>query len=182
MVSIAQTFGSTAHVSPLLRKVRRLGFGAPEDLLRLAAARGCHHYMPIGGEVREGEDPGLAVLGDEELGVAMISGSQVHDPRLIRCAAQLLSGSDISASKLARLACMERCVPLLAYIAFHAIKGDLDRRDFWSELLQRLPPSSPVASDQWPHPSRFVIQSGYKRGGGAPAPIWLRPRRREASR
>jgi hypothetical protein len=182
MVLIAHTFGCTAHLSPLLRKVRALGFAEADALLCLAGSRGCHHYSPA--EQADGEtlDPGSAVLSNEELGIAMISGSQEHDPRLIRCAAQLLSGIDISATKLARLARMERCEPLLSYIARNAVKWDSVRRDFWLDLLEHLPRTNRVSSDLWPHPSRFLIQAGYQRGGGVPDPVWLRPRMREVSR
>lgn len=149
--------------------------GEPEALLRLAVARGCHHYAPQdpGSQALMLDDPGTEILGNEELGVAMITAAQRHEPQLIRCAAQLLSATDISAAKLARLAQMERCAPLLAYIARHALKWDVSRRDFWSDLLDRLPPGGPRSSVLWPHPSRFVIQAGYQRGGGAPAPVWL---------
>jgi hypothetical protein len=181
MVLIAHTFGCTAHLSSLLRKVRSLGFTCADALLQLAALRGCHHYAPrvsIDGVII---DPGCAVLSNEELGIAMIAASQEHDPRLIRCAAQLLSGPGISATKLARLAKMERCVPLLVYIARIALNWDSFRREFWQDLLECLPETDRVASDLWPHPSRFMIQAGYQRGGGAPAPVWLRPRRPEVS-
>jgi hypothetical protein len=121
-------------------------------------------------------------LSNEELGIAMIAASQEHDPRLIRCAAQLLSAPDISATKLARLARMERCVPILAYIARNALNWDSVRHEFWLDLLQCLPATDRVASELWPHPSRFMIQAGYQRGGGAPAPVWLRPRSLGGSR
>jgi hypothetical protein len=182
MVLIAHTFGCTAHLSSLLRKVRSLGFTQADALLRLAAARGCHHYSPPDTFDDDIVDPGCAVLSNEELGIAMISASQEHDPRLIRCAAQLLSGIDISAAKLARLARMERCEPLLSYIARNAVKWDSVRHDFWSDLLEHLPATECVSSDLWPHPSRFLIQAGYQRGGGVLDPVWLRPRMREVSR
>lgn len=170
------------HLSPLLRKVRRLGFARPEDLLGLAAARGCHHYAPSDIDVRAVRDPGTQALSDEELGIAMISAAQENDPRLIRCAAQLVSGPALSAAKLSRLAVMERCTPLLAYIASHAVEADTERPAFWKELLGYLPEAAPKTSAQWPHPSRFMIQAGYQRGGGAPASVWLRPRAGEALR
>lgn len=182
MVLIAHTFGRTAHLSALLRRVRSLGFTQAEALLRLAAARGCHHYSPSDSFDGDNVDPGCAVLSNEELGIAMIAASQEHDPRLIRCAAQLLSAPGISATKLARLARMERCVPILAYIARNALNWDSVRHEFWLDLLQCLPATDRVASELWPHPSRFIIQAGYHRGGGAPAPVWLRPRSLGGSR
>jgi len=177
MVLIAHSLGGTAHLSPLLRKVRKLGLRTPDALLRLAVVRGCHHYAPADFDhiAEAATAPSHDLLGHEELAVAMISAAQEQDPRLIRCAAQLLGAPETSVETLARLACMERCSPLLAYIARHAIKWDASRSDFWRELLLRIPAGGPQDSEFWPHPSRFVVQSGYQRGGGTPAPLWLRP-------
>ena len=126
-------------------------------------------------------DPGCVVLSNEELAVAMITAARKPDPRLIRCAAQLIGAPDVSAPRLARLARMERCVPVLAYIARCAVKWDSVRQEFWSELLKHLPESEPLSSELWPHPSRFMLQAGYQKGGSIPTPVWLRPLRKEAA-
>lgn len=177
MPTIANTYGSTAHISPLLRKVRKLGLLTPNALLQLAVARGCGHYTPPDFKSEELRDPGSDQLGDLELAVALISGAQDYDPQLMRCAAQLLSAPHIKAAKLVRLAKMERCGPVLSYIAHHARQWDEGREAFWQEVSQRLPDQAgPVTSGVWPHPSRFMIQAGYRRGGGTSRPVWLRPR------
>ncbi len=176
MLLNAHTIGGTAHLSPLLRKATALGLADADDLLRLAVARGCHHYMPSDYAPTGAKDIGKQRFSDEELGVAMLSAAQRTDPRLMRCAAQLLSGPNIDARTLTKLARMERCTPLLAYIARHARDFDTERRAFWLAILDRLPQTPLHSSEFWPHPSRFMLQAGYKRGGGAPAAIWLRPR------
>ncbi len=176
MPSVANTCGSTTHVSPLLRKTKRLGLATPDSLLRLAVARGCDHYAPADYDKVQVDDPGADRLSDEELGMAMISGAQEYDPQLMRCAAQLFSGPDLDTAVLARLATMERCEPVLGYIAEQAGKWDEGREAFWDALVAALPHHEGYASTAWPHPSRFMLQSGYRRGGGAPKPVWLRPR------
>lgn len=42
--TLAEKLGTTAHLSPLLRKAARLGLGAAE-LRALAVQRGCRHYQ-----------------------------------------------------------------------------------------------------------------------------------------
>jgi len=176
MPVVANTFGSTAHISPLLRKTRRLGFVTPDSLLRLAAARGCAHYVPGSASTAgEAADPGRAALSDAELGVAMICGAQDYCPQLVRSAAQLLSGPDIDVKTLVRLARMERCAPLLRYIAEHARQSDEGHEPFWEAVLAGLPRGTAARRGVWPHSSRFMLQSGYQRGGGVPRPVWLRP-------
>ena len=176
MSTIANTLGRSVHVSPLLRKARKLGLATPDSLLRLAVARGCFHYAPTDFDVNTVNDPGRSCLSDEELGIAMISGAQESNAQLMRCAAQLLSGVSINPLVLVRLARMERCEPVLCYIAEQARQWDQLRSEFWGSVLAALPPAIGKRSDDWPHPSRFMIQAGYRRGGGNHKPAWLRPR------
>jgi len=173
---VANTYGSTAHLSPLLRKTKRLGLSTPDTLLRLAVRRGCAHYAPADETETRVVDPGLDRLSDTELAIALISGAQEYDPQRMRCAAQLLSGPRVDAVNLARLARMERCVPVLAYIAKLARQWDEGREGFWASVLAGLPPQPGFRSEAWPHPSRFMLQAGYQRGGGVPRPVWLRSR------
>lgn len=46
--TLARRLGTTAHLSPLLMKARRLGLRVPEDLERLAVRRGCRYYEGAG--------------------------------------------------------------------------------------------------------------------------------------
>lgn len=178
MLSVANTYGATAHLSPLLRKAKQLGLPTADALLRLAVKRGCGHYAPADYEAAQVRDPGFDRLTDAELGIAMISGAQVYNPQHIRCSVQLLSGPDIDARALARLAKMERCEPLLAYIAEQAKQWDEGREAFWSALAAALSCRIDQRSEAWPHSSRFMVQAGYRRGGGDHKPVWLRPRSR----
>lgn len=181
MLAVAHTYGSTTHLSALLRKVRRLGFATSDSLLRLADARGCAHYAP--GSAAAGDavaDPGREALSNTELGIAMISGAQEYNPHLMRCAAQLLSDPETEVNVLVRLARMERCAPPLRYIAEHARRWDKGREHFWEAVLSGLPRGGVGRPGVWPHPSRFMLQSGYQRGGGVPQPVWLRPGRGKA--
>lgn len=163
-------------MSPLLRKARRLGLATPHALLRLAVKRGCDHYTPTDYDEMAVVDPGLVSLSDAELGMALISGAQEYDPQWMRCAAQLLSRPGLTASGLVRLALMERCAPVLGYIAAEAAQWDAGREAFWTEVLAGLPVGMAAPTGVWPHPSRFMTQSGYRRGGGQALPVWLRPR------
>jgi hypothetical protein len=177
----ANTYGGTAHLSPLLRKVEKLGFRTPNALLRLAVRRGCTHYALTEDAHDPPADPGLAALSNIELGMAMISGAQDFRPQLMRCAAQLFSDPAMEVGKLVRLARMERCVPMVAYIARHARQWDTGREAFWAAVLAALPRPRVMSSSAWPHPSRFMLQAGYQRGGGVPRPVWLRPRPPQSS-
>jgi hypothetical protein len=181
MPTIANICGSTAHVSPLLHKAKRLGLATADCLLRLAVARGCEHYAPADYDRARVNDPGSERFTDAELGMAMISGAQDYDPQLMRCAAQLLSGPDLDPGILVRLARMERCERVLAYIAVQARQWDEGREAFWASLMALLPPKASMPAGIWPHPSRFMLQAGYRRGGESHKPVWLRPRKRASS-
>jgi hypothetical protein len=176
MATMASLCGGTAHLSPLLRKARALGLETPDSLLRLAILRGCTHYVPADYNPLEVTDPGEERFGNEELGVALISGAQEYEPQRMRCAAQLLSGKGLNVETLSRLALMERCEDALAYIAKQGSQWDVEGKAFWTKLSSLLPKSLLEASEVWPHPSRFMLQPGYRRGGAMHTPVWLRPR------
>ncbi len=160
MPTLAQTIETTTPVSPLLRKARRIGIRSVDDMIALAASRGCSHYLPGTRPV-----PALAdELGDEELTILLIVGENPYEPTAIRCAA-----------KLARLALMEKCERVLAHIARAGIDHDLDGTDFWRDLLNRLHAPPARQESALPHWTRFVSMPGIQRSG--PAPIrWLTPR------
>jgi hypothetical protein len=183
MLSVANTAGSVPHISPLLRKVRLLGFPTPDALLLLAVKRGCSHYAPADYDGAAVMDPGTDVLSNEELAIALLSGAQEYHPQRIRCAAQLLGNPEMDRSSLVRLALMERATPVLRYIADQAAIYDTGRRDFWKKLIAALPVAAKGRPGVWPHPSRFVSAPGRLRGGVVARPVWLRPgRMRHAAR
>ena len=177
MKTMAESLGNTTHLSPLLRKTRRLGLEDPAALLRLAVRRGCRHYTPGDYDEASVFDPGNDRLSDAELAIALISGAQTYDPQLVRCAAQLLGGPDLRPRTVARLATMERCVATLRHIAEAGLRYDQEYQDFWREILTALPISrAAVPRGVLPHPTRFVSQSGAVRGQRAGGRIvWLRP-------
>ena len=105
MPTLAQTIETTTPVSPLLRKARRIGIRSVDDMIALAASRGCSHYMPGLRSVPVSADE----LGDEELTILLIVGENPYEPTAIRCAAQLARSRLVNPAKLARLALMEKC-------------------------------------------------------------------------
>ena len=177
MSTIAENLGGTAHLSPLLRKVRRCGLHGPDDLLRLAVRRGCRHYTPADYDEAAVIEPGLAQLSDLEVAMALMTAAQTYDPQWLRCAAQLLGSPAIRAGAVVRMAVMERCVPIVRHIAEAAVRYDDVGRDFWTDVLVALPAGRPVRPGVLPHPTRFVAQTGVTnpRRQADRRTVWLRP-------
>lgn len=176
--SISERLGGTPHLSPLLRKTRKMGLTSPDSLLALAVKRGCLHYTPPNFIASNVLEPGKSQLSDAELAIALISGAQEFDPQRIRCAAQLLGSPNIDSAFLARLTAMERCEPIIAHIAQAALRHDEPERiEFWKNLSSRLKSQATPAPGILPHPSRFMVQAGLTKPGhnlGA-ASVWLKP-------
>jgi len=160
-MTLAHLLGSTPHVSPLLRKAWRLGYTEADHLLKLAVARGCRHYFSPDFERMDVQDCGKESFSNEELAVALVSGSLEGDARHIRVAAQMLGAPGVSVAKVARLARMERCVSMIRYIAEAGVREDPDDPSFWGALLEKLPASPPIPEGRMPHPSRFMSQPGW---------------------
>lgn len=178
-LTLARKLGEMAHVSPLLRKVV-YSSGCTEDkigewLLKCAVLRGASHYAREFEEGLPPDDPGLK---DEELGVALCLGEHPYNSAYIRAAAQLLSSPQIDATRLARLAVMERVEPVLLHIAEAAARFSSDTPP-WAYLRKRLrgrPRRQPGRPDALPHWSRFVSQTGVTPFGGGPEIKWLQRR------
>jgi hypothetical protein len=173
-VTLAEMLGTRPHLSPLLIKARRLGL-APQDLAVLAVQRGCVHYS-------SGDEPAapLATAGqftNQELAIALLSTAMPYDPHSIRCGAAMLNVDGNEPVHLARLAVMERCVALVRHIAEAGKKFEPENL-FWPRLLSALPPSSPVKSGVFPHPTRFITMTGFTRRGPGLVTEWQRPRPR----
>lgn len=171
-MSLSHLLGTTPHLSPLLRKARRLGYATANDLQQLAVLRGCFHYRLPDGKSEAIEDCGRDRFSNEELAVALVSAGSDGGAHHIRVAAQLLGAPGLHAAVVARLARMERCVSILRYIAEAGLREDETGADFWKVLLQLLPGSQTIAEGRMPHPSRFMSQPGW-----TPA---SRPQRRAA--
>lgn len=176
--TVAARLGETPHLSPLLRKTWRLGLRTPDQLLRLAVKRGCAHYTPPDFDPSAVQDAGRERLPDAELAIALISAAQEYDSQRVRCAAQLLGSPFVSPEVVSRLARMERCEAILAYIAYAALRTDIaERHAHWDRMLERIHPRRKVPAGCLPHPSRFTVQTGVtgpKQSGG-PRMVWLRP-------
>lgn len=172
--TVAEKLGVTPHLSPLLRKARRLGLATPDALLRLAVQRGCRHYAPPDFDLLV-EAPGPAQFSDLELAIALCSAAQCYEPVYVRCAAQLLGGPNTTSVALAQLARMERCEAVVAHIATAAILFDRGHESFWENVLALLPGVTPVKPGVLPHSSRFVLHSGVvDPRRPRPAIVWLR--------
>jgi hypothetical protein len=178
MKTVAEQLGQTPHLSPLLRKLRAVGLVAPDDLRRLAVARGCSHYRQTDDQSRS-FDPRVEQISNLELAIAMVTAAQSFDPVLVRCASQLLSGNNISVEAIVRLAKQERAVRVIRHIAKAGAELDTEDEDKWRRLLTLLPDTPEIPEGRLPHWTRFVSQTGITRVGKrldrTPRSIWLRP-------
>lgn len=180
MKTVAEQIGQTPHVSPLLRRLRRLGLKTAGDLRRLAVARGCWHYRRPDDETAAPPAVSPEVVSDAELAIGLLSASQEFDSTHVRCAAQLMSTDRISGQEVVRLAVQERAVPLVRHIARAAVEMEAPHREYWTRLLSLLSSRTEAPEGRLPHRSRFVSETGVtfhdgrldKRG----ARTWLCPR------
>src|SRR5437762_909324 len=149
--TLARKLGTTAHLSPLLRKALRLGLG-PRELETLAVQRGCQHYS----DGSEPERPLVSEeqLSNEELAIALLSTALRYDPHSIRCGAAMLSAEGNGPRRLAHLAVMERAVAVVRYVAEAGRKFE-PQNEFWQRLLDALPPGAAPRPGVMPHPTRF---------------------------
>jgi hypothetical protein len=175
---LARRLGDAVHVSPLLRKICQIS-GCSENrvgewLLKCAVGRGASHYER---DFPEDLPPDRPELSDEEIAVALCLGQHPYNSTFIRAAAQLLSSPRINASRLAKLAVMERVEPVLLHIATIAARFAPEAQP-WSHLLRHLPQRLSCPPDALPHWSRFVSQTGVTAFAGAPEIKWLWRRER----
>jgi hypothetical protein len=169
---MARRLGTTEHLSPLLRKARLLGLGTLGDLSQLAVQRGCRYYAD--GSRPQVTDPGLALLGNDELAVALLHGGQPWSPQATRLGAAMLGAPGLSAPRVARLARMERCETVIRHVA-EAGRHFEPGNPFWSDLLELLPTTSAAPEGVLPHPTRYVAMTGLTRSGRGLSAIWIRP-------
>ncbi len=179
--TLAQRLGTTAHVSPLLKKARQLGFDTTDKLEDLARSRGLHYYSNPSGKLNEDTAPYFAGpgLSNEELAICLLSiGLPYSQPR-IRMGGAMLAADGNSPVIIARLARTERCEQVVHYIASLGLSVEPENR-FWSELLELLPSFEMPRPDLLPHLTRFVAMTGYTRNGRETVMQWIRPRRAPA--
>jgi hypothetical protein len=172
-LTLARRLGDVTHVSPLLHRLsRRTGLELDDLgqwLLKCAIARGARHYRR---EFPPHLPPDEKSLTDEEIGVALCLGHHSYNAQLIRAAAQLLSSPRIDAQKLARLAVLERCEPVLLHIAAACERFDVNGQP-WAFLRARLPGRKVPSTDALPHWSRFVSMTGFTPAGRGLHSQWL---------
>ncbi len=181
--TLAKRLGTTAHISPLLMKARRMGLVEPEDLEKLAVRRGLRYYDAHGDSMK-----GLPVLADgsdmadsggfpnEELAVALLSLAAPYSLRRLRMSAAMLAAEGNRPERVARLACRERCEPVVRHIGQCGMKVEPDN-PFWGTLLDMLPKVPPTRPDVLPHLTRFVAMTGLSRRGKGSFMQWIRPTR-----
>ena len=183
--TLAQRLGTTAHISPLLMKARRLGLSAPEDFERLAVRRGLGYYDCLGEScvIREEQKAQnrdqLVALSAEELAVALASLSFPYSQLRLRMAAAVLATHGNSPERLARLARAERCEAVFVHIARCGERVEPEN-PFWKSLLSHLPRLPEARPDLLPHITRFVAMTGFTRRGKETVMQWIRPSRMSA--
>ena len=180
MKTVAEQIGGTPHLSPLLRRLRGIGLTEPDDLRRVAVARGCWHYRQPDDDLgTERSNHCWESVSDLELAMGMLTAAQRFDPVLIRCAAQLLSGGQVSLQEIVRLAVHERAVSVVRHIAQSGMEMDVENRERWEQLLGLLPRGPEVSEGRLPHRSRFASVTGIARRNGrldrGRNSVWLRP-------
>ena len=146
--------GMTYHMSPLRMKMLRLGLPDPKQWQTLAVQRGCTHYPTVSKPV---EDPGLDLLSNEELGLALLLGELPYDPQAIRLSAQLLSG-EIEVGKLLFFAKRERLECLLNRMASDILSFGVNHSN-WQKILDSTN-SREFPEAVLPHPTRYVVDQG----------------------
>ncbi|MEO5916930.1 MAG: hypothetical protein ABIS50_22065 [Luteolibacter sp.] len=182
-LTLARRLGTTAHLSALLMKARRLGLASPMDLERLAVSRGLRYYDSHGDSLKEmrrtpavsdsGSERGLT---NEELAVALLSPSALYSQQRLRMGAAMLAAEGNRPESIANLALRERCETVVRHIALcgHEVEP---QNPFWDKLLGLLPASDWVPQpDALPHPTRFVAMTGITRNGVGNLKQWIRPR------
>jgi hypothetical protein len=168
---LAAKLGTTTHLSPLLRKARRLGLDA-EGLERLAIHRGCDYYDK--GEALAPIAVSTSKFSNAELAIALLNPALRYNPWTLRLGAAMLGATGNSPKEIALLAAMERCEAVVRYVAEAGRKFEPQNR-FWSNLLQLLPSTPPPKSGVVPHPTRFVAMTGFTRRGEETVVEWIRP-------
>src|SRR5947207_14179874 len=86
--TLADKLGTTTHLSPLLRKARRLGLDA-EGLERLAIQRGCDYYDS--GKPFEPLEVSTEQFSNAELAIALLNPALRYSPQTLRLGAAMLN-------------------------------------------------------------------------------------------
>ena len=154
MKTLNQMLGMTYHLSPLRRKLIRLGLPDFKEWQTLAVQRGCTHYPTVSDPV---DDPGFEILSNEELGLVLLLGELPYDPQAIRIAAQLLSGV-IDVDEVLAIAERERLQYLLHRMAGDILSFGIEHEN-WRRILESTK-SRDFPVGILPHRSRYVADQG----------------------
>lgn len=168
MKTLAEMLGETSHISPLARKLRRLGFSSLSDLKQLAVQRGCTHYRTDHDLVR---DPGTNEITTEELIVGLLLGQNPYDPFAIRIAGQLLPAVENTALFI-DLAIRERVTARIHYIAQKGKEVEPDNPE-WDRLCKEFCGKS-YKEGLLPHADRFSTDAPRKKMDFQRRRKWLR--------
>ena len=169
--TLADRLGTTTHLSPLLRKARRLGLEA-EGLERLAIQRGCTYYSQ--GEPQPAETTETEEFSNEELAIALLNLALRYHPQTLRLGAAMLGAEDNDPQLVAYLAKTERSERIVRYVAQAGLRFE-PGNSFWKDLLNLLPVAPEPDSAVVPHPTRFVEMTGITRGKVGMVTQWIRP-------
>jgi hypothetical protein len=171
--TLARKLGMTEHISPLMRKVERLGLEA-ESLEVLAIQRGCDYYASEKPRPHISVDENL--LSNVELALALLHPSLRYNSQTIRLGAAMLGAEANDPDEIAHIAAMERSEAIVRYVAECGKKFE-PGNPFWDRLLENLPTLPPPKSSVVPHPTRFVAMTGFTRRGPEIVTEWIRPSR-----
>ena len=169
--TLARQLGTATHLSPLLRKARRLGLDA-HALEQLAIQRGCDYYDT--GEPLPSLFVSIEEFSNAELAIALLNPALRYRPQTLRLGAAMLAAPGNDPADLAYLAELERAETIVRYIVECGRKFE-PNNPFWTILLRLLPQRPPPRSSVVPHPTRFVAMTGITRRGVETLVEWIRP-------
>jgi hypothetical protein len=169
--TLAQKLGTTTHLSPLLRKARKLGLDA-STLEQLAIQRGCDYYHS-GAELPPAHVP-QSQFPNEELAIALLNPALRYNPQTLRLGAAMLGAHGNDPVEIAYLTRLERCESVVRYVASAGQKFE-PQNPYWTALLSLLPQTPAPKSSVVPHPTRFVAMTGLTRRGVETVTEWIRP-------
>ena len=183
---LAYQLGTTAHLSPLLQKARRLGLHGAESLERLAVQRGCRYYDLRGDSAHASSTgqttspPLPAQFSNEELAISLLSICLPSSQHRLRVGAAMLGAVGNSVARIIRLSRLERCEVIVRHIATcgHRVEPE---NFFWNDLLRHLPELPQPGPDVLPHITRFVAMTGITRRGRETLMQWVRPTHADAA-
>jgi hypothetical protein len=170
-VTLAAKLGTTTHLSPLLRKARKLGLDA-EGMELLAVQRGCDYYDD--GRPLSPTPVTHQQFSNAELAIALLNPALRYSPQTLRLGAAMLGATGNSPELLAQLAREERCESIVRYVADAGRRYEPDN-EFWIALTKLLPDAAAPKSSVVPHPTRFISMTGFTRRGVETVVQWIRP-------